>query len=272
MTKKKRNPVAFVLAVMAVFMANFPILWIVLVAFKPKNLLFERPLSLVFRPTLRNFIGVLSQQAIVSYLANSLLVASATTAVTIAISFLAAYSMARYRTGGKGMPFMLLTMRTAPAMVFIIPFIVLFSFLNLVDRPIGLIVAHLVFTLPFATWVLKSFVEEMPKELEEAALIDGCTVIQVIWKVTLRLSIPAIVAVGILVFVESWNEFLFALILTLFRSRTWTVGAGVFVAMFDIDYSKLAAVGVLGMILPVVLVFLVQKHLVRGLTFGVLKG
>jgi multiple sugar transport system permease protein len=192
--------------------------------------------------------------------------------VTIALSFPVGYSIARYKTGGKNLLFWILSLRISPPIVFIIPIYFLFQMLNLLDKQFGLILIYQTFNVPLAVWLFRSYVHDIPIDYEEAALIDGASKVQVLTRITLRLSLPAVIAVFVLAFIAAWNEYIFALILTITKSRTWSVGSQIFVGTYDIQWGELSAAAIVGIVPPLILAYLLRKRLIEGFTMGLLKG
>lgn len=269
---KKKSTLYIVFALIAVGFFNFPIIWLAVVSLKPTDLIFLEPVSITFKPTIEHFVNVFLQTPFLKYISNSLLVALTSSLLTIALSFPVGYSIARYKTGGGSLLFWFLSLRISPPIVFIIPIYFLFKTLNLLDQQLGLILIYQTFNVPLAVWLFRSYVQEIPLDYEEAALIDGATRLQVITKITLRLALPAVIAVFVLAFIASWNEFLFALILTITKSRTWAVGSQIFIGTYDIQWGELSAAGIVGVIPPLILAYLLRKRLIEGFTMGLLKG
>ena len=268
----KKKIIYLILGVLAVLFFNFPIFWIVLNSVKPTDLIFSSPTSIVFLPTISHFSNVFTQTPFLRYISNSLIIALISSLLTLILSFPVGYSIARFKTGGKHLLFWLLSLRISPPVVFIIPIYFMFQEFHLLDQHLGLILIYQTFSVPLAVWMFKSFIQEIPIDYEEAALIDGATRWQVMRWITLRLSLPVIIAVSVLAFIASWNEYLFALTLTITKSRTWSVGSQIFVGTYDIQWGELAASAILGVIPPLILAFLLRKWLVEGLTMGLVKG
>jgi multiple sugar transport system permease protein len=269
---KLKTALYLTLAILIVGILNFPVIWITIVSFKPTDLIFKAPTAILFRPTLEHFANLMAKTEFFRYLHNSLVVAAGSALFTLLLSFPAAFSVARFKTGGEDFAFWLMTLRITPPIVFVIPLYALYLSLNLLDEPLGLILIYQTFNVPLAVWVLRSFLEELPRDYEEAAQVDGASLMQAMVLITLRMALPALVAVGVLSFVAAWNEYLYALVLTITRTRTWAVGSQVFVGTYEIQWGELAAAGVVGMIPPLILTYLIREHLVRGLTLGALKG
>ena len=204
----------------------FPIYWIFLTSLKTIQQVNTMPPLFFFKPTFDTYATLLSGEALHA-LRNSLVVSSATVLIALLVGFPAAYTLARVRFGGRDqVNFWVLSMRMAPAFAFLVPYYLTFRFLHLLDTFPALIIINLTFTLPFAIWMLESVIEEMPVELEEAALVDGCSRTGVMWCIVAPLTAPSIAATAILSFIFCWNEFFFAYILTGNNTRTMPVVTG----------------------------------------------
>lgn len=255
------------IAVVAIF--NSPIIWTFKISIEEADLIFKEPLALLFNPTIASY-RVLFQEFL-GYFLNSFLAASGSTLLSIIIGFPTAYSIARFRTGGENLSFWILSLRFIPPVAFLIPIYIWISTIGLLDNIFGLIPVYLILNLPLSIWFLRSFIEEIPVENEEAALIDGCSRLEAMLRITLPLSRPAIAAVSVLAFIASWNEYLCALVLTYTRARTWPVALAQFIGLYRVSYGELAAAGIIGMLPTIVLAIVMRNHLVRGMTLGVLK-
>ena len=188
-----------------------PFLWMVMGSFKTTVDFLAMPPVFVFAPTLENYRQVLADNSFVQYTLNSTIVAAGATGLGLLLGIPAAYALARYRRTGIGV--VLLLARMAPGIAFLIPLFVMFLELKLVGSYISLIASHLIFTLPLTVWMMVGFIEAVPIEIEKAALIDGCSVPGVLLRIIVPLTAQGIAATGILAFIASWNNFLFALVL-----------------------------------------------------------
>ena len=207
------------------------------------------------------------------YAVNSLIVASVNTAICLIVGSMAAFSLARYKfKGSRNIAFWILSIRMMPPVAAIIPIYILMKKLQLLDTPWCLIITYFTMNLPFVVWMMKGFFEEIPREIEESALIDGCSDFGIFIRIALPLAAPGLAATAILVFIFSWNEFIFALILTGTKAVTLPVGIIGFMKETGINWGYMTAGGVLALIPAIIFVILVQKHLVKGLTMGALKG
>jgi multiple sugar transport system permease protein len=274
---------AFVLVL--VFAVLAPFVWMIISSISPQVELTKRPPHwLPQEPTLQRFRSLIfgatqgqsmpvATERFVSALINSLLVSSTTTLVCIIAGASAAYALVRLPVPGKqhflvGM----LGAQMLPIIVIIIPLYLLMQAAQLLDTRQGLIVLYSGFMLPTVIWIMHSYFQTIPEELEEAAMIDGCSRVGALLRVVMPLSGPGIVAVAAFTFLSSWNEFFIALILTASHAKTITVIVTEFATQFGIDYGLMTTGGVIGSIPPLILAFLLQRYIVQGLTAGALKG
>lgn len=252
-----------------------PFAWMISVSFKPEHEVFARELSLLPRdPTLGNYTMIFTFIPYPRFFLNSLLVAVVTTLVSTVVSALAAYSFSRFRFRGRAtLAFLILSTQMFPLVTGIIPLYLVFSRLELINTYWCLFIAYVAFTIPFCTWMLKGFFDTIPREIEEVAIIDGCSRMQVLALIVMPLSKPALVATGVFCFILSWNEFLYATVLTTSDAvRTLPAALGMMIGQGYTQWGGLNAAGILTTI-PVIVFFLYfQRYLVRGLTAGAVKG
>ena len=277
-------------AAIFIFLWSFgPFLWLVLMSLSPSVDLVRTPPTLIPTSlTLENYRFVLfpggvadgqgSVQATrVPYaIWNSLVVAVCVTAINLVLGSLAGYAYARHGKGRlmNGSLWALMMTRMTPSLALILPFFIVFRSVGLIDTRTALVIAYCSLILPLSTWMMKGYFENLPPNLEKAALVDGCTPFQAIWKIILPVARPGIVAAGIFCFLVSWNEFVFALILT-GSPKAQTIPviiAGFLVQLRFYDYGPMFAASVLAVIPPVVIAFAFQRYLVRGMLSGSLKG
>jgi len=227
-----------------------------------------------FHYSLTNYFNVFFNPgyAFTKGLMNSLIVTLATTIFVLIVSFPAAYALARFKVGGGSLSSYIFSIRLLPPIVFAVPLLVLLYMLQLNDTLLGLTIIYLAFNIPLAVFLLRSFIMEIPIEIEEAAIIDGCSKFKVMLHVTLPLSRPGLIAASILTFIMVWAEYLFALLFTLKNAVTINVVASQFVTQHTIKYGEIAAAVTVGMLPTAVFLMLIQKHLVKGLTFGAVRG
>jgi multiple sugar transport system permease protein len=252
----------------------FPVFWTAVNAFKlPRDILTYPPVWIPTELTLQNFEVAVDRFEGIKALKNSLIVAGGSTVVALVIGTMAGYSMARFNTGGRQLSFWLLTQRMVPAVSIVFPSFVLFRAIGWVDSHQALIALYAVAALPFTVWMTRGYIVEIPHEVEESAMIDGCGRLGVIWRITLPLAAPGMAATAIFVFVFGWTEFLFAVIL----ARTEVITLPVIISSFygGTQQSVIgagSALALLAMIPVFVLALAMQRHLVRGLTLGAVKG
>ena len=254
--------------------ALLPWLWMVLSSFRPDAELTENPIRIIPGAlTLVNHIELLQRTSFAQNLRDSLVVASGAVTLGLFLSLPAAYAFSRFRfPGRRTLRVQFLVVNMFPVVLLILPLFVLFRELGLLDTYLALIMGHATFTLPFAIWLMTSYIDGIPPDLDEAASIDGATRMQVLRLVILPLVVPGLVAVGIYLFIASWNEYLFALMLAGRNVRTVTVALQMFIGENEIHWGLLTAGGTL-VALPATLLFLLaQRRLVGGLTGGAVKG
>ncbi|MEM2122789.1 MAG: carbohydrate ABC transporter permease [Candidatus Bathyarchaeia archaeon] len=278
---------------MAFLIILFPIAWLFLMSIKTPADNLRMPPPVIFKPTIINYLnswlgaatftefgygaseraGVTAVYGSSLALRNTIIIATLTTLITLILAIPAAYSFSRFRMRGKvPLQLYILMLRMAPPIAIILPLFLLFRWSGLHNTHIGIVLSHLTFILPFAIWLLKGFIDEVPKEIEEAAEIDGCSTFGIIWRIVFPIMKPSVTAVAILCFIFSWNEFLFASILSGPGTLTLTVLMTQYFVKFTVDWGAIAATGMISLIPTVIGVLLLQKYLVRGLTFGAVKG
>jgi multiple sugar transport system permease protein len=257
-----------VLVVLLFFL--LPFLWMLLSSFKSALQIIELPPRLLFRPTLQNYLTVFETQNFARYIWNSTLIAGGSTALGLLLGLPAAYSIARHRQ--RALALAILLARIVPGITFLIPLFILFRAMGLVDTYVSLILAHLLVGLPFIVWVMVPFFEAIPLSLEEAARVDGASVVQMFARVILPISGPGIVTGAILAFVFSWNNFMFSVVLATNHTKTLPVAVYNFISYAQIDWGGLMAAAVVITLPVLVLALLTQRYIVRGLTAGAVKG
>lgn len=255
----------------------FPFYWMILSSFQSLTQLITIPPTFWLPPGEWNFHSyslVLFEQEFLRYLGNSTLVSLITVFLTVALSTLGAYAVTRLRFKGKKLMYRsILLIYMFPAIVLVVPLFVMFSRLHLRDSLFGLIVVYLAQTIPVALYMLKSYFETLPPDLEEAGLVDGCSRWSVIWRITIPLSLPAMASVALYTFMIAWNEFLFAFIFLDTPSK-FTLSRGIIRLAESIHSGQqlLAAAAVIATV-PIIVIFLFfERYLVKGLTAGAVKG
>jgi multiple sugar transport system permease protein len=258
-----------------------PGLWVVLSAFRPnREILAKPPIWVPQNPTLNNFAKIFGfgedQVAIpvLSYFWNSLVIASTSTVIALVIGMAGGYAFARFKFRFKNSVFLgLMLFRAVPGIALSLPVFMLWSRLGLIDMQMGIIIVYVSLNVPFTIWLIDGFFRQIPVSLSEAAQVDGCTRWQAFWKIEFPLARSGIAAAGVFAFLTSWNEFALASQLTRSTdSKTLPVGLMDFTAQFTIDWAGMCAMAVIIIVPALLLTFLVQKHLIAGLTFGGVKG
>jgi multiple sugar transport system permease protein len=267
-----RNLLLTILVAIVVVVSLFPFVWMVMTSLKTRIMTID-PSVWVFKPTLENYQAVFLRRGLSSYIVNSSIIVIGTTAVSLVLSLLAAYGFARFEFPRReNLAFWVLSLRMLPPMAVVIPFFLLGRFLRLLDTHLLLILVYLSFNVPFGIWMMRGFIQEIPRELEEAAWVDGCTLFQGLRRVVLPLTLPGISATAIFMVIQSWNEFALALFLTSFNARTLPTTITFFLSVLGVIWGEMAAVGVITTLPVLVFALLVQKYLIRGLTFGAIKS
>ncbi|GAA1844411.1 carbohydrate ABC transporter permease [Asanoa iriomotensis] len=250
-----------------------PIAAVVVNSLKVPADIFTPTLKLAFTPTLSNYAKVLGDLHFQSFLTNSTLVALGSTALSLAVGVPAAYALARLPIRGREFwAGGILFTRMVPAVALVVPMYVIFQRASLLGTYFALIAAHTTFNLPIVIWMMRSFFEELPPDLEEAALVDGSGRFGAFWRVAVPLTAPGLAATAVLCLLFSWNEFLFALVLSGRDTQTVPIGVASFIGTVSVDWGGSSAAAVLALIPVFVLGLAAQRFLVRGLTFGAVKG
>jgi len=264
--------VVFILAVLVFYL--FPIIWMIISSLKTQGDAYAMPPRLIFTPTLRNYREVLVDRHLLGFLRNSIVIVTISSALTVFIGTMAAFALSRFRfKGSNDLAFFILSTRVAPPVMVIFPIFIMYrNFFGLFNTYLGMILIYVMFNLPLAVWLLRGFFQEIPKELDESATIDGCTRWGAFWRIVFPLSSPGIVATAILSFIFAWNEFFFALILTSQRTRTLPVTVTSFVSGMGIEWGELNAAGTIIIVPVLAFAFVMQRYLIRGLTLGAVKG
>ncbi|HEX5540287.1 MAG TPA: carbohydrate ABC transporter permease [Micromonospora sp.] len=247
-----------------------PLAWMVAASFKTNVDIYDSSKAMVFSPTLDNYLNVLQRANYLQFILNSLWVAFAATLFSLILGIPAAYSMSRFNM--KKSALVVLMARVIPGVSLLVPWYYVFSNLRMVGGFSVLILSHMFVSLPLVVYIMMGYFDSLPRELEESALVDGLTHIGAFRRITLPLSTPGIATAGILSFIFSWNNFMFALVLSGARTKTLPVAIFDFVGYASIDWGGLMAASAV-VTLPIMLIALsVQKYVVSGLTAGATKG
>ena len=269
------SAVAYVVSLLLVVFIGFPLLWMLVSSFKPAEQLFVSPPRLLPSTlTLDWYRNVMLQSDAPTYFRNSLVIGAATTAICLSIGTLAAYGATRFEFPGKRV-FLIgaLLSYVFPAIVLFVPIYMIINSLGLIDTLAGVVIAHTILTFPFALWMLRSFFIAIPREIDEAAWVDGASYFLTFVAIILPLALPGVFSVGVFVFVLSWNEYLFAgVLITSGSLKTIPVGISEFITSFDVRWGEIMAMGALAT-MPVIALFLsVQRFFLRGVIAGAIKG
>ncbi|WP_157156864.1 carbohydrate ABC transporter permease [Diaminobutyricimonas sp. LJ205] len=263
---------AFRVIMLAVIVLTFvaPLAWMVLASFKTNVDIYNPESAFVFSPTMQNYETVFGQANYLQYIFNSFWIGLASTALSLILGVPAAYSMSRFVM--KKSAALVLLARIIPGVSLLVPWYLIFSNLRLVGSYEVLILSHMFVALPLIVYIMMSFFDSLPLELEEQAQVDGLTPIGAFLRISLPLSVPGIATAGILSFIFSWNNFMFALVLSGARTKTLPVAIFDFVAYASIDWGGLMAAAVIITIPIMVIALFTQKYIVSGLTAGATKG
>jgi multiple sugar transport system permease protein len=276
--RRQRPWLSIVFWAVASLVTLFPIYWMFVVSAKSRVELFGKPTFIIRTFFSENYTNTLTNPSFQGYMFNSIVVATSNALLVTVLGLLATYALSRFKLVGQdNIFFWTITNRMAPPAVFLLPLFLLYTQTfslgewKLYDTRIGLIFLYCVFNLPFAIWMLKGIVDGIPKELDEAAMVDGANTLQVITRVILPLARPGLAVTAILTWVFAWNEYLFAATLTSVHARTITTGLAEFVTVTGTNWGQMAATATLTLLPALLFLGLVQHHIVAGLTFGAVK-
>ncbi|HSR71638.1 MAG TPA: carbohydrate ABC transporter permease [Kiloniellales bacterium] len=272
-----RDGLAYLAIALTLFITLFPIYWIAVNSFKLDIDIFSvPPVWFDFDPTLKHYRAAFIERPFLIYAMNSAIVAIATTIVSLVFGTMAGYALARFEYPGSTkyhVSFWILSTRMMPPIVTIIPLFIFFNFFDLLNTKTAVVVAYTAFNLPFVTWMMRSYFQDLPVELEEAAIVDGDTRWGAFLHVALPLARPGIAATAIFSLILAWNEFLLALIITQTeQSQTLPIGISGRINQYTTYWGEISAAGFLACIPIMIFALIVQRHLVRGLSFGAVKG
>jgi multiple sugar transport system permease protein len=262
----------YLLASLLVLVFVFPVYWLFIISFKTPDEIFAFPP--VWYPKNIQFSNylVLFKDGDAKTVLNSLILASTSTFFAMILGTIAAYSLVRFKTGGENLAVWIISQRMMPPVAIVFPVFLLYVFLGWVDTFFGLILLYTAFNLPYVIWMMRGYIEDIPLELEESALVDGCSRWEVLWKVVMPMARSGLFATAVFTFVFAWNEFLFALVLTRTEVATYTVQVTHYFGGQSNFWAKIAAMSVLGTIPVFFAVATMQRYLVRGISMGAVKG
>ncbi len=264
--------VAYTIVFVALAVTLFPLVWTLLISLKTQRDAFQLPPALVFHPVLGNYVTVWQKESFQRAFLNSSVVTVLGVGMALSLGIFAAYALNRLRFRGKRF-FMiwLLVAYMLPEFLFIIPMYVLYQYVGLYDTRFGLALVYQVFALPFAIWMLQSFFQEIPGELDDAARIDGCGAVQTLRHVYIPISAPGIAATAVLTGIWIWNELAIALALTFRDAQTVTVAVASFRGYAAIEWGPMTAASISAIVPMLALAAFAQKYIVKGLTLGAVK-
>jgi len=269
-----QNGLAYVSALILCSFCVIPLLWAVSTSLKPLEMVYAMPPRWIPNPIdLSYYVNTFHNERMGAYFVNSAVISSGATLIALIIGMMAAYGLSRFKFRGRNLLlWSVLFTKLFPRVVIIVPLYLILRNMHLLGTHIGLILSYMVVVLPIAIWLLKGFIDKIPVEMEEAAVMDGCTTFSLISRIIIPMTFPAIAAVAMYSFVLAWNEFLFALIFSSPDTRPLAVGLAFFIDETGVRWGDLMASSIV-MSIPVVVVFtLSQKLLIRGLSEGAVKG
>jgi multiple sugar transport system permease protein len=273
LVKYARRLPAILITLTVSLIALVPVAWVYRTALMNRQLAFSMPPRIIFLPTLENFVVVLKRADFFASLLNSVIISSLATAFALLLGSYAAYALSRWRSRKAEIVSLgILATRMVPTFAVMLPYFLLLSNLGLLDTHAGLIISYLSFNLPFAVWILTGFINSIPHEMDECAMIDGANRLMIASKIVLPMAAPGIASTAILSFVFAWNEFLLALIISSRKAVTAPVMLLSFITPEGIEWGPVSAAAAL-IITPMILVYIfLRRHLVRGFAEGALKA
>ncbi len=248
----------------------FPFLWMLASSFKTQVDIISWPPRLLFDPILGNYRKVFQEQNFLKYFVNSSIVGLTAVAFSLFLGLPAAYSIARFKQ--KKLSVLILVARLMPGISFLMPWYIIFSRLKLMDSYAALILSHMLIALPIVVWIMSSYFETIPVEMEESAMVDGATRQRAFLSIILPVSSPGIVTAITLSFIFSWNNFMFSQVLSMERTKTLPIAVYNFVSYAEVDWGAVMAAAVAIMAPAILLTMIFQKYVVKGLTMGAVKG
>ena len=271
----RRPPLRKAFDVGAVFVVALyltPLYWIVMTSVKPTAVINAPKPAFAFAPTVEHYVEAFARFDLAHALANSAIIVVASTAITMVLALVSAYALARMRMrGADGLSLFILSLRFMPAVVIAMPYFMMAQKTGLSDSHFGMIVVYVAFGLPFAVWLLRGFLLDLPRDVEEAARLDGLGRLAIVWRIVLPMSGPGVAVTTIFTFVFSWNEFLFALYLTSSKAVTMPMQISKMVDLYNVLWGPISAAVVMQLVPMLVVVFLIQRHMIRGLALGAVK-
>jgi ABC-type glycerol-3-phosphate transport system permease component len=264
--------IAYAIALAATLIALFPLYWLFVISTKTPREAFETPPQLIYVPDFSKYFEIWGQAGFADAYINSIQVVALGVALTLLVATPAAYAVIRFRVRGvRYLRFWLLLAYTTPEFLFVIPMYVAYQQLGLYDTVVGLAIIYQVFAIPFAIWLIQSFLGEVPRELGDSARVDGASELQTLLRVYLPLAAPGLAATAILVGINMWNEVTIALSLTFDNARTVQIAVAGYRGYAAIRWQEMAAAAVMAVLPMVIFAGIAQRYIVKGLTFGAVK-
>jgi ABC-type glycerol-3-phosphate transport system permease component len=261
-----------VLAVVVVVVWLIPVLWVGLTSIKPTAVINAPEPTFAFEPTGEHYVDIFGRFRFDRAILNSLVAVGVSTLIVMILAFPAAYAVARMGLmHGDAWALFILSLRFMPGVVVVLPYFRMASYFQLIDTQLVLIIVYVAFGLPFAVWILRGFLLDLPPEVEEAGRLDGLSRLQIIFRLVLPMAAPGIAVTAIFTFVFSWNEYLFALFLTYDKATTMPVALQKTIDLYNVLWGSLSAGAVIQLLPMILVVFLMQRHIARGLALGAVK-
>ncbi|WP_171180167.1 carbohydrate ABC transporter permease [Ruegeria sp. HKCCD8929] len=269
---KRQTVLVYLLLAVVLIVFLTPIYLIASSSVKPSPIMFQKPPAFLFTPTLEHYESLFGMRPFAKFMLNSLVVSFGSTAFSLTFGTLAAYAISRIRHKRMNdVAFWILSMRMFPPIAVVVPYYIIFKTVGLLDTPLALIIVYSTANIPLTVWLMKGFFDEVPMALEEAAAVDGYGLFETFWRITLPLAAPGLAVSAVFCFVFSWNEFLFALMLTGSEAQTVTVAVMSFWSSDAVQWGRIMAGSFIILIPGVIFVLTCQRWLVRGLTMGSVK-
>jgi multiple sugar transport system permease protein len=270
--KGVRLGLRYAVAVLLTIVFLFPIYWLFMMSFKTPGEIFAYPAVWYPKSLQLNAYIDLFPNGDAATVLNSLILAGASTIIAMILGTMAAYSLVRFKTGGENLAVWIISQRMVPPIAIVFPIFLLYVFFGWVDTYQGLIILYTAFSLPYVTWMMRGYIEDIPLELEESALVDGCSRWRVLWRVVFPMARSGLFATAVFTFIFAWNDFIFALVLTRTEVITYTVQVTHYFGGQSNFWSKISAMSVLGTLPVFIAVATMQRYLVRGISMGAVKG
>lgn len=265
-----RKALFFIVLICIAVPVLFPFIWMLASSFKTQVDIVAWPPRIIFSPIIGNYVKVFAEQNFLKYFINSSIIGLMAVGFSLLLGLPAAYSIARFQQ--KKLSVFILVARLMPGISFLMPWYIIFSRLHLMDSYIALILSHMLIALPIVVWIMTSYFETIPIEMEESAMVDGATRQRAFMSIILPVSSPGIVTSITLSFIFSWNNFMFSQVLSMEKTKTLPIAVYNFVSYAEVDWGAVMAAAVAIMTPAIILTMIFQKYVVKGLTMGAVKG